>query len=262
MHHGPGILTRVVRREVPRTVRQRPASSAATTARAVSAALTIRIALMSDSALFRSGLRRILNADRLFLVVGESVGPSTRDLIRRSSPQILLLDAQMEHSLAVCQSLRKNGRRPRVILAGANGDDDRWVVQALKAGARGILAKTASVETLIKAVRVVHQGQLWASNRVIALTIEELTTSALISPLIEPAVQDRLSPRERQVVQLVVSGLSNLETSSRLGITEATVKAHLTRIFQKLALRGRGQLTARYHASFSAPPREQGAMLG
>jgi DNA-binding NarL/FixJ family response regulator len=171
------------------------------------------------------------------------------------------MDAQMEHSLAVCYRLRQPGTRPWVILAGVDGNDERWAVQALKAGARGILSKTASVEVLLKAVHVVHQGQLWASKRVIALTVEELTTSAVASPVIETAVQDQLSARERQVVRLIVSGLTNLETSRRLGITEATVKAHLTHIFQKLALRDRGQLTARYHASFSTPRWDRGAAV-
>ncbi|MEX2220534.1 MAG: response regulator transcription factor [Candidatus Rokuibacteriota bacterium] len=217
---------------------------------------------MSDSALFRSGLRRILNTERSFLVVAEITVPPVRDLVRSSAPQILLVDAQIERSLAVCLELRQNGVRPWVILAGVNQDDDRWAVQALKVGARGILAKTATVETLLKAVRVVHQGQMWASNRVIALTIEELTAASGAAPAAEAGMPDRLSARERQVVQLIVSGLSNLEAGSRLGITEATVKAHLTSIFQKLALRGRGQLTARYHASFLAPRRKPGAMLG
>ncbi|MGH7383553.1 MAG: LuxR C-terminal-related transcriptional regulator [Candidatus Rokuibacteriota bacterium] len=225
---------------------------------ATPASSIIRIALMSDSTLFRSGLRRLLGTDRSLLVVGEITVPPVRDLVRKSAPQILLVDAQLESALAVCCELRHNGTRPWVILAGATGADDRWAVRALKAGARGILAKSATIDTLLKAVRLVHQGQVWASNRAIALTIEELTARAGVS---EPAVQDRLSPREQQVVQLIVSGLSNLEAAARLGITEATVKAHLTRIFQKLALRGRGQLTARYHGSL-VPRREPGAMLG
>lgn len=80
--------------------------------------------------------------------------------------------------------------------------------------------------------------------------------------LAESLIQDRLSPREQQVVQLIVRGFSNLEIASRLGITEATVKAHLTHIFQKLALRGRGQLVARYHQSLSPAVREAGAASG
>jgi DNA-binding NarL/FixJ family response regulator len=220
----------------------------------------IRIALMSDSALFRSGLRRLLGRDRAFVVSEEIT--EWRPRAGKSFSHILLADAQLARSLSVCRELRLIGGRPWVILVGADDDDEQWAVQALKAGVRGILAKNATVQALIKAVRVVHQGQVWASNRVIASAIEELTRPVAAAAAMERPVQDRLSPRERQVAQLIVAGLSNLETGARLGITEATVKAHLTHIFQKLALRGRGQLTARYHASLAEPHRERGMMLG
>ena len=100
-----------------------------------------------------------------------------------------------------------------------------------------------------------HQGEVWASNRVIALTVEELAARSVNPDGGKLAFQERLSPREQEVVHLIVGGLSNLEAANRLGITEATVKAHLTRIFQKLALRGRAQLAARYHGSVVDPAR-------
>ena len=96
-----------------------------------------------------------------------------RDQLRSSLPHILLVDAQTDSALDICRELRLNGVRPWVILAAAERDE-RWAVEALKTGARGILAKSASVESLIKAIRVVHQGEVWASKRVIALTVEEL----------------------------------------------------------------------------------------
>jgi DNA-binding NarL/FixJ family response regulator len=215
-----------------------------------SAPSAIRVALVSDSALFRSGLRRLFGTDRSFLITGENTGPPVRELVRRSSPHVVLVDAQMEGALEVCAELRQPGVRPWAILAGANGDE-QWAVLALKMGARGILSKNTTVEMLRKAVRVVHQGQVWASSRVIALTLDELSAGSATSRVTESIMRDRLSPRERQVVQLIVRGLSNLEAASRLGITEATVKAHLTHIFQKFALRGRGQLVARYHQGLS-----------
>ena len=216
------------------------------------ASTTIRVALLSESALFRSGLRRLLGTDRSVLVVGEVTAPPVRELLRSRFPQILLVDAQIEGALDFCRELRLNGVRPWVILAGADRDE-RWAVEALKTGARGILSKGATVESLLKAVRVVHQGELWASKRVIALTVEELAARSVNPPVGKLAFGERLSPREREIVQLIVGGLSNLEAANRLGITEATVKAHLTHIFQKLALRGRAQLAARYNGSFPGP---------
>ena len=216
------------------------------------ASTTIRVALLSESALFRSGLRRLLGTDRSFLVVGEVTAPPVRELLRSRFPQILLVDAQIEGALDFCRELRLNGVRPWVILAGADRDE-RWDVEALKTGVRGILPKSATVESLLKAIRVVHQGELWASKRVIALTVEELAARSVNPPVGKLAFGERLSPREREIVQLIVRGLSNLEAANRLGITEATVKAHLTHIFQKLALRGRAQLAARYNGSFPGP---------
>ena len=86
------------------------------------ASTTIRVALLSDSALFRSGLRRLLGTDRSFLVVGEVTVPPVRELLRSSFPQILLVDAQIEGALDFCRELRLNGVRPWVILAGADSD--------------------------------------------------------------------------------------------------------------------------------------------
>lgn len=185
-----------------------------------------------------------------------------RDLVRACAPHILLVDAQIEDALAVCRELRQNGARPRVILAGAEGDDG-WALQALKSGARGILCKSATVETLLKAIRVVHAGEVWASKRVLTLTVEELAARGLSSPShIEPSIESRLSQREQEIVRLIASGLSNKEVADRLAITEATVKAHLTHIFQKLMLRGRGQLAALYHQSLMPLAAKNVARLG
>ncbi|HZP39604.1 MAG TPA: response regulator transcription factor [Methylomirabilota bacterium] len=209
----------------------------------------IRVCLLSDSALFRSGIRRLLTGDRSF-AVSEIKAPPIREALRRNAPHVLVVDAHIPGALELCRDLRLNGVRPWVILAGADGDE-RWAVEALKAGVRGILTKSASVEHLFKAIRVVHQGEVWATSRVIAQTMAELASRVVTRPAGKMAFDERLSRREQEIVQLVVDGLSNLEVATRLGITEATVKAHLTHIFQKLALRGRSQLAACYHGRLS-----------
>jgi DNA-binding NarL/FixJ family response regulator len=217
----------------------------------------IRIALLSDSPLFRSGLRRLLGSDRSFVVVAEITAPPVREILRRSVPHILLVDAQLPGALEVCRELRLNWVRPWVILAEADGHE-RWAVEALKTGVRGVLPKGATVESLLKAIRVVHQGEVWANNRVITLTVAELVARSVAPPVGKQAFHERLSPREQEIVQLVVDGLSNLEAANRLGISEATVKAHLTHVFQKLALRGRAQLAARYHGRLPEPAHAAG----
>ncbi|MEX2220158.1 MAG: response regulator transcription factor [Candidatus Rokuibacteriota bacterium] len=238
---------------------QSPASFAKATP-ASTIAPAVRVAVLSESALFRSGIHRLLGADRSVLVVAELTARPVRERLRISGSQILLLDVQTEGALEVCRELRLNRARPWVILAGVERDD-RWAVEALKMGARGILPRSATVEHLRKAIRVVHQGEVWATKRVIALSIEDLAARSVDPHVGKLALQERLTLREQEIVHLIVGGLSNLEAAIRLGITEATVKAHLTRIFQKLALRGRAQLAARYHGSVVALARDMGRAL-
>src|SRR5262245_9876527 len=219
--------------------------------RALPTSSVVRIALLSDSRLFRSGLRQILEGSRSVALVGEASAPPVRDFVRECAPHILLVDAKIENVLAVCHELRQLAARPRVLLAGAD-EDDVWALMALKAGAHGILAKSATVENLLKAVRVIHQGEVWASKRVLTLTVEELAarcSTASIASAAWPTMKTRLSRREQDIAQLIASGLTNQEVAHRLAITEATVKAHLTHIFQKLMLRRRVQLAALYHQS-------------
>jgi two-component system response regulator DegU len=250
----------MIRRDGQRAVGQGAVSCTDRVPASTISSVTIRIGLLSDSALFRSGLRRLLSSDRSLLVVGEITAPPVRETLRSTAPDILLVDAQISGALEICRELRLNGVRPWVILAGADGQE-RWAVEALKTGARGILPRDATVESLLKAIRVVHQGEVWASKRVISLTVAELAARSVGPRPEKSTFRERLSPREQEIVQLVVDGLSNLEAANRLGITEATVKAHLTHIFQKLALRGRLQLAARYHGCLSAPSRAPGQAL-
>jgi DNA-binding NarL/FixJ family response regulator len=252
----------LVRRDTARSITKSIASPSAKTAPASGqTSAVIRVAVVSDSALFRSGLRSILGVYPALALVGEASALPVRDLVRSSTPHILLVDAQIVGALTVCASLRQNGTRPWVILAGADGDET-WAVHALKSGARGIMAKSATVENLIKAVRLVHQGEVWASHRVLTRAVEELADRFVDAGPADPAIKGRLSRREQDIAQLIASGLSNQEVANRLNITEATVKAHLTHIFQKLMLRGRGQLAALYHRSLSPPSASNGSKLG
>jgi DNA-binding NarL/FixJ family response regulator len=252
---------RLVRRDGVRSLPKTAGPSSAKTMSPTSASALIRVALVSDSALFRSGLRSILDAYPAVSLVGEASALPVRDLVRAGAPHILLVDAHVVGALTACAGLRQNGGRPWVILAGADADD-AWAVQALKCGARGILGKSATVETLIKAVRVVHQGQVWASHRVLTLMVEELAARSAGTVPLEAALRSRLSRREQDISQLIAGGLSNQEVAHRLDITEATVKAHLTHIFQKLMLRGRGQLAALYHRSIAPLSVGNGAKPG
>jgi len=251
----------LIRRDGVRLPSKTAGSSSGRITSSASAAGLIRVALVSESALFRSGLRSVLAAYPAVSLVGEASALPARELVRAGALHILIVDAQIVGALTACAGLRQNGTRPWVILAGAE-PDDAWAVQALKCGARGILAKSATVETLIKAVRLVHQGQVWASHRVLTLMVEELAARSPGAGPLDAALRSRLSRREQDIAQLIASGLSNQEVAHRLAITEATVKAHLTHIFQKLMLRGRGQLAALYHRTFSPLAATNGSRPG
>ena len=139
----------------------------------------------------------------------------------------------------------------------AGGDDDAWAMTALSAGARGILAGGVRAQDLVKAVRVVSEGQVWARRDVLARTVRG-ATSSVAAHEVEPMPDPRLSGREREVYRKAAMGLSNEELAKRLAISQATVKAHLTSIFQKLGLRGRAELAAAYHGLLPLAPRRSG----
>ena len=210
----------------------------------------IRVVLLSDSELFLEGLRRIIAGDATLSVVAEFGRPPAREPLRSSSPHILLVDGRVDRALELCREVREGGVRPRVILIGMD-HDEAWAVRALEAGVRGVLVKNATADNLLKAVRVVHAGEVWASKGVVARTVEELAARSP-SPAPDSFHDKRLSRREQECAERTAEGLSNREIAGRLGISEATVKAHLTHIFQKLGVRDRVQLVMRYQRGLGA----------
>jgi DNA-binding NarL/FixJ family response regulator len=211
----------------------------------------IRTAILGDNRLFRQGLKRLLASDPSLVVVGEGDRVALDEFLRDPTLDILLTDTWIDGNPAPSAEHRRIGSRPCLILLAAEADDD-WAVRALKAGARGILVKSAGAEELIKAIRVVYEGQIWARRRVLARIVEEMATLGETSRPACAFPDQRLTRREQEVVHSTTGGLSNAEIADRLGISEATVKAHLTKVFQKLGLRDRLQL-ATLHQRFVTP---------
>lgn len=208
----------------------------------------IRVVIFHEHRLFCDGLRQVLAAEVAFTVVGEGDLAAVRDLILAASPDILLADGRVKGVLDLCAERRRGGARPWVILLTADSDG-LWVVRALEAGARGVLAETARAEELVKAIRVVHEGQIWAGQRIIARLAEELATRFELTQSEPSVLGQRLSEREQEVAHLAASALSVKEIADRLAVSEATVKVHLHHIFQKLGVRDRIQLVAFYHST-------------
>jgi DNA-binding NarL/FixJ family response regulator len=196
------------------------------------------VAIVSDHRLFAEGLEFALASDRglSVRVINDEKGAEPD----RST--VVLLDANAPGALQRCAELAGEGWQ--VILVGADPGDD-WALAALCAGARGIVHKDAGVEQLRKAVRAVGEGQVWAPSHAVARALG-LLSSLPQQPGYPSALP--LTTREHEIVGFTVGGLSNKEIASRMAISHATVKAHLTSIFRKLSVRDRTQLVVLFHA--------------
>jgi len=191
----------------------------------------LRVAIADDHALFRQGLRSLLSMREDFTVVGEAERvDAVAGLLADSACDVLLLDLQMDRdSLAEVETL---ARRAKVIVVTAS-ERVEDALAAIRAGASGVVFKRFAVQTLMDALRAVADGQVWMPPNLQA---------SMASALREPP-RDPLTPREREIVELVAHGLRNAEVAKKLGITEDTVKSHLNNVFQKLNVRDRVQLT-------------------
>jgi len=224
--------------------------------------VSVRIAVLSDDRLFCEGLLGIIGAEASFITVGYEEGASLRPASHAARAHVLVVDSRMPGARGLCAARGRDGG-PAVILVAAP-DDESWAVESLAAGARGILTKSARAENLVKALRVVYEGQIWARREVLARWIERLAGEHSPDPSSarragESALKQGLSVREKEVFRHAATGLGNKELADRLAISQATVKVHLTHIFQKLGLRGRAELAAAYHGL--ATP-EAGSSLG
>ncbi len=193
-----------------------------------------RVTIVADDPFFSSGLRRLLAQDSSVLVSDRELHALTGDGLYAS--EILLVDSRIPGALKGCSQLKTN-QRPFVILMMVGSD--AVAADGLAVGARGII-RTQGIAEVIQAIRVVHAGSLWAPRQVLADLWLQVHGGA-------PSVEQRLSARELEVTRSVAAGMSNKELADRLGISTATVKTHLTRVFQKLGVHGRGQLIAAYH---------------
>ena len=211
----------------------------------------MRIAVLSDDRLFADGLVRIVEADDGIAVASASESRDGLLSALSHNPQILIIDSRLTNATDLCVrasgGLRRKTSGPSVVFVAAP-EDDNWAIEALIAGARGILGKRAAPGDLHKALRAIVDGQIWSSRRILTASLERLLAPAPPAPrAVTCDLHSLLSEREREVFRLAAMGLGNKELSAALSISEATVKVHLTRIFQKLGLRGRGELAAAYH---------------
>jgi DNA-binding NarL/FixJ family response regulator len=198
----------------------------------------IRVLLVDDQHLVRSGFRMILQAEDDLTVVGEAAnGREAVDLVARASPDVVLMDVQMPvmDGLAATRAIAATGGPAVLILTTFDRDD--YLFEALRAGASGFLLKNAPPEDLVAAVRTVAEGNGLLAPEVTRRVIAECGRSR--GALTPPAEIAQLTERELEVLRLVAEGLSNAEIAERLYLGEATVKTHVSNLLLKLQLRDR-----------------------
>ena len=199
-----------------------------------------KVVIADDHPILRDGLRKLLEAEQDFAVVGEAVdGHGAVEVTRRIEPNILLLDLAMPGlpGLEVLRALNGVPLATRTILLTANIERDE-VVKALQLGARGLVMKDSASELLMKAMRMVMAGQYWIGRESVSGLVETLRTQMFASS--EPKFG--LTPRELEIVAAVAAGYSNKEMAQRFSLSQETVKHHLTRIYNKLRVTNRLEL--------------------
>ncbi|MED4754652.1 response regulator transcription factor [Brevibacillus choshinensis] len=215
----------------------------------------LRIVIVDDHQLFREGVKRILEMEDDFKVVGEGAdGGEAAVLAEEHKPDVLLMDINMPHinGVSAAENVITASPNTRVIMLSIH-DDEGYVYRTLRSGASGYLLKEMGTSDLVDAVRVVASGGAYIHPKVTGKLIEEFrrlseqegaaerSFSIDDSQTIDPKVIESLTRREREVLQLMAEGKSNRAIGEFLFISEKTVKNHVSSILQKLSVQDRTQ---------------------
>lgn len=200
--------------------------------------MRVKVLLVDDDELMRAGLRAVLSTDETIEVVGEAYnGRHAIDRVKALRPDLVLMDVRMpdlDGIAATAEILVTNPQVKVVILTTFEQDD--YIFGGLAAGASGFLLKRTRPEDLLAAVHTVAAGDALLSPSVTRTVIERVAHQPLRNAA---ASLEELTPRERDVLELIAKGLSNHEIGDALVIEESTVKTHVKRILMKLHLRDR-----------------------
>jgi DNA-binding NarL/FixJ family response regulator len=203
----------------------------------------VRVMLVDDDHLLRSGLRAILSSDDSIEVVGEAEnGRLAVQRARHHRPDVVLMDVRMPDldGIAATAELLEATPTTKVIIL-TTFEIDEYILGALRAGASGFLLKRSSPEQLIGAIHTIADGDALLSPSVTRRLIERVAAHPTISRDADPRLAE-LTPREREVLELLAQGLSNAEIADALTLERTTVKTHVQRILTKLGARNRVEI--------------------
>ncbi len=211
----------------------------------------LRLVLVDDDVLVRSGLRVLLDSEPDLTVVGDAgTGREALEVAARTNPDVVVMDVRMpdmDGIAATAALVARDPDRPRVLVLTTFEDDD-YLYRALSAGASGFALKRSGPEELAHAIRVVASGT--------SLVLPELTRRLIAarSKVRGSAALPELTAREADVLRLVAAGLSNTEVAARLYLSRETVKSHVSAVLVKLGARDRTQaVIAAYESGFLEP---------
>ncbi len=199
----------------------------------------IRVAIADDHALFREGLKRLLEAEPSIQLVGDaSDGREAVALVRDASPDVLLLDVSMpgRDGLEIVRELKQRDPRLRILMLTAH-PEDHYAIRCLKSGADGYLTKQQAVDELIAAIHRLQAGGKYVS----AGLAEKLALS--LQADFGKAPHELLSDREFQVLRMIASGMTVSEIAEELCLSVKTVSTYRTRILEKTQLKNNAQIT-------------------
>ncbi|AGA58967.1 Two component transcriptional regulator, LuxR family [Thermobacillus xylanilyticus] len=203
----------------------------------------IRLLLADDHAIVRRGLQLYLKTQPDFELVGEAAtGTEVLERVAELAPDIVLMDLHMPvlNGIEATRRIRETHPAVNVIVLTSFSDHDH-VLPAVKAGARGYLLKDIEPDELAKAIRRVHAGKVEVHPEVAGLLMESIADPGGTAPEKAATPFDSLTAREREVLRLIASGLTNKEIAEALHITEKTVKTHVSHVLGKLGLTDRTQ---------------------
>jgi DNA-binding NarL/FixJ family response regulator len=194
----------------------------------------------------RQGVNRFLAQQNDIQVVGTATnGPQLLPRVEALQPHVLLLDLRLPKidRLAMLPKIRAKSPSTKILIL-ADFCDEEFMARALQHGIQGWVLNAAPPTELVKAIRTTHAGELWAPRRLLTRVVEDLRHRLNELQGSSSALGEALTAREHEVVLWAVQGMTNKEIGAQLCISAKTVKTHLERVFRKLNLRRRGQLSA------------------
>ena len=203
----------------------------------------IRIVIADGHRLFREGMCLILGQEKGIQIVGEAVNElQTINVVNELKPDVVLLDitiAKIDGTQVVLPIRQKSPKTKALMLTAAL--DEAMIFKSLKAGAKGYVSKDSSVSDLTKAIKAVHQGELWIERKLMSRFFDQEAIADSKGGNPHGRTKEGLTPREREVLHFLATGCTNKEIAQDLFISEKTVKTHLSSIFRKLKVTRRLQ---------------------